>query len=1055
MTAPLPEGFADSVLAGLKEFQRLTVEHAFQRLYARGGSRKFLVADEAGLGKTLVATGVVAKAIDHLRGNNPPPRVDVIYICSNQAIARQNIDRIKNRLGIETRALAERITLLPHRLGSLDKSVNLIALTPGTSFGSARAEGVVEERVILYRILDRIWGSIEPCAGPVFKGWVSSVKRFYDRERWTPEHDIDQGILARFAEAAGGRGSRLYCEYQALREILSGKPTWAQVGRRRRFIAELRHLLAHACLDALEPDLVILDEFQRFRSLLNQRTASGELAARLFEYEDSHTQSRALLLSATPYKMYTLSGESGEDHYRDFLHTVRFLEGPAGDRSSLEDLLGRFRRTLPGAITGGDDSAAMKDLIALRKSIQERLQGVMARTERRGRTSGGDPMLEVVKMPAELAATDVRAYLEARELARLLGAPAVAEYWKSAPYLLSFMDRYRLTLSLGERAGGGKPDAVNAAVADAGGLQLPRGRIQKRSELDPGNARMRALLGQIAASGLLDTLWLPPALPSYSLGPGFKSARSATKFLMFSSWRMAPRAVAVMASYDAERRYIPEPLPASGFAGSRLAVTEAANSLFAMVAPSHSLAKIGDSFRHRPSDAGALVQAAIEELKPKVDEIIKDAPATGNPQAIWYAVAPLLLDGEREDSLEWIAGPPASGADSSRGESIAWTGLVNRVRAGLADPAAMGHPPSDLLEVLALLATGSPANSVLRSLARAGGKDFCDPDLKRAAMEAGWAFRSLFRAPTSAGLIDNRFEPSIAGSGRDYWRRVLAYCLSGGLNDVLDEYFHVLGEATASGKNPGELIRSLDQAVRTPTRNLGTQHWESDEDGLRRRILYMRQHLARRFGADRISGMNPDAVDHLDAIRAAFNSPFWPFVLGTTSVGQEGLDFHWYCHSVVHWNLPTNPVDLEQREGRVNRYHGHAIRKNIAKAVGEAALTRARSEACAGRAFNPWDEAYEIAERKFGGNKGLAPHWTFDCGDARIRRYAPVLPLSREGPLEGNLRRSLAIYRMVFGQPRQDDLLEFILREIPNDRQLQLARDLTIDLRPPNAITAG
>ena len=34
----------------------------------------------------------------------------------------------------------------------------------------------------------------------------------------------------------------------------------------------------------------------------------------------------------------------------------------------------------------------------------------------------------------------------------------------------------------------------------------------------------------------------------------------------------------------------------------------------------------------------------------------------------------------------------------------------------------------------------------------------------------------------------------------------------------------------------------------------------------------------------------------LPEIRAAFNSPFWPFVLATTSIGQEGIDFHWWCH---------------------------------------------------------------------------------------------------------------------------------------------------------------
>ena len=66
--------------------------------------------------------------------------------------------------------------------------------------------------------------------------------------------------------------------------------------------------------------------------------------------------------------------------------------------------------------------------------------------------------------------------------------------------------------------------------------------------------------------------------------------------------------------------------------------------------------------------------------------------------------------------------------------------------------------------------------------------------------------------------------------------------------------------------------------------------------------------------------------------REAFNSPFWPFVLATTSTGQEGLDFHLYCRDIVHWNLPSNPVDLEQREGRINRYDGLSIRPRTTRA---------------------------------------------------------------------------------------------------------------------------
>ena len=57
----------DRVLAGLKDFQRDTVEYVFQRLYLDEDKvSRFLIADEVGLGKTLIARGIIAKAIDYL-----------------------------------------------------------------------------------------------------------------------------------------------------------------------------------------------------------------------------------------------------------------------------------------------------------------------------------------------------------------------------------------------------------------------------------------------------------------------------------------------------------------------------------------------------------------------------------------------------------------------------------------------------------------------------------------------------------------------------------------------------------------------------------------------------------------------------------------------------------------------------------------------------------------------------------------------------------------------------------------------------------------------------
>ena len=88
-----------------------------------------------------------------------------------------------------------------------------------------------------------------------------------------------------------------------------------------------------SCLKALEPDLIILDEFQRFKHLMygeegedDSAMSARELARELFSYADENSEARVLLLSATPYKMYTTADEAGvEDHYRDFLRTFEFL----------------------------------------------------------------------------------------------------------------------------------------------------------------------------------------------------------------------------------------------------------------------------------------------------------------------------------------------------------------------------------------------------------------------------------------------------------------------------------------------------------------------------------------------------------------------------------------------------------------------------------------------------------------------------------------------------------------------------------------------------------
>jgi len=100
-------------------------------------------------------------------------------------------------------------------------------------------------------------------------------------------------------------------------------------------------------------------------------------------------------------------------------------------------------------------------------------------------------------------------------------------------------------------------------------------------------------------------------------------------------------------------------------------------------------------------------------------------------------------------------------------------------------------------------------------------------------------------------------------------------------------------------------------------------------------------------------GKDETGVNRTGLVRTAFNSPFRPFVLASTSVGQEGLDFHPYCHGIVHWNLPGNPVDMEQREGRVHRYKNHAVRLNLVAGYFQ--------DAREGQASDPWASMFDAA----------------------------------------------------------------------------------------------
>jgi hypothetical protein len=970
----------ETVMSDLKDFQRDTVERCFD-LYRNGGKdgnrhRRILVADEVGLGKTLIARGLIAK-LANLHWEEGDKLFKVVYICSNSAIARQNISKLKiDEKVTEGDVSDSRLSMQHVKIYEQDNDpevragyIHLIPLTPTTSFNITRKNlGTMKERALMCAILRKLpdFDQYMKRLPSMMKGNVE-LKKFWELVRTEEERvrSCGEEYLSKISKDV----KKFMKEKKGLeKELLDSCEASAMDNK---VIRKLRALFAEISASWLEPDFVILDEFQRFREIISADSESdyGVLKNRFFKGKGNGV--KTLLLSATPYKLYQTLEEAEEDrdgHYKEFLELMDFLHDNDEDKCRrFKEQWNGFSKSLSESLRKAKNDPGALDALVNNKGGAENAMYAsgVCRTERLLIGSSNNIINDDnVKKALVISENDIIPYMEAEKIARACGMKEhiPVEYVKSCPYMLSFMmEGYAFANKLhGLKK---KMPAIPFSAEARKILFVDKNQLQKFEPLPANNARLEKLMEVALGNGEEKLLWAPPSVPYYEFGGAFKGKDAFSKTLVFSAWAMVPRMIACTLSYECERMTIGKLYAKEDDKTGKGYVAAANKSRFPIY---------------------KLTTDAAEYALDKSSEILADAY---NP--LQYLGKPLsFIKGKVEEYIK---------------ENI--NALQNEYEnkfPGRGDA---------LIELYTNMAIASPAICALRIFRK--DKNIEIDKAMRLAENFAYEIMGMFDTPEAVAVIELLYGRK---SNDAHYKNVLKYCVDGNFAAMLDEYAHVLDETDAE-----KLCNKMCEALQANTASYSIdthKSFDGDEDAKFR----MRSHFAAAFLKVKIDGdKDGQRQDHL---RTAFNSPFRPFVLATTSIGQEGLDFHNYARKVMHWNLPHNPIDIEQREGRINRYKCLAIRQSLAKKYCDDndSFNKFKDKE------DVWEEIFARALRdKEPGQPDLIPFWCLPDGEVKIERYVPMYPYSKDRAVYDRLLKILTLYRVTLGQPRQEELLEYLL----------------------------
>lgn len=968
----------------LKDFQKATVEHIVN-IFKSKKQRRVLLSDEVGLGKTIVSKGVI-QAVGELSdeyGIWDDNTYRVVYICSNANIVKQNTENlgIEDVMNIDESRLSMQHFIVAKKVKELQKSKKskpriLIPLTPGTSFNLQTSAGNMNERALMFAILSHL---------DDFKDHKTALKNRLNiyganGDNWTDiidkyEKDTKENVCTGYRENISKEVVNDDC-YQEAKDLLLKAIALNDYNTTNKAITLFRIIFCKISMKELNPDLVIMDEFQRFSSLLDLEGNSEEamLTRTFFGKEDGPF---ILLVSATPYKPFTTLEELNEnkidEQYQDFNKLADFLFDGRED-IVFQQVWHDYSKELCHISSDNLDI-----LIAKKNIAEDTMYEAMSRTERYRNSSQDDTYLKI-------STGDIASYCQMQEVlgecnkmseGRFGVKTLPMEYAKSSPYLLSFMDKYKLKEKLA-KAYTEHPWKIKQKQQ----YLIKKKNINTYERIPSCNAKLdklsNILFGEKGEKHGEQLFWIPASHPYYKIPASnvFAKNQDFSKVLVFSAWEMVPRMIACMISYAIEQKSISHAFPSATYTNTK----------------ENSEKDALDKQEGEKAGTGRLRRESLE-LVTCCSDFLKDAY---NPKAYLG-----------NDLKEIKAGIKENFKNTSRFTLVEQPTtakfLLEAIKLLDSNTEEKILISEDGLDTLVNMAIGSPGICFYRLL---GNKDL--------AQEAATKIcNNIFNRRYNAAVIDILYNKK---SVQTYFKQVIDYCVMGNLQAVLDEFAYMIDERS-NGERNVEMIqkRMIESFIDRNYQEIDTTESFGKEKKKKWRI---RTHYAMPYGNIR---MTDQATNRANDVRLAFNSPFRPFVLASTSVGQEGLDFHWYCRKIMHWNISSNPQDMEQREGRIDRYKSLFVRRNVAK-------------------FHPetytWNEMFDLArtEAKDKGFCELVPYWSIpqdmlksiaETDREYIESIVPLHPLSMDYDRYRHMKSVLRLYRLTMGQPRQEELLEF------------------------------